>query len=193
MIERRTIENNEIDGSNNKIVAGNDHSSTVNHFHDSNKGKLAFLFEKLKEKFEDGDTVCKISEDLKRYQDERDRIGIEQKLIDANREHLLEDFIWNKEQYYRKLTKFQFYEPAQEIHAFILGIVYEKFRHIIYPMIRENAPESDILLAMSEKIISPIVDLIQKEGCDDIMGLSAVEIEGMIHFLTGQCHLKWKL
>jgi len=194
MIDILNIKDIDISGDNCKVVAGDDNSRIENNYYSSGKkGKLAFLFEKLKDKFENEDTISKISDDLRRYKDERDRIGIEQKLIDANREHLLEDFIWSKNQYERKLTKFQFYEPAQEIHAFILGIVFEKFRYIIYPLIRNQTPEKDILLAVSEKIINPIVDLIQEEGCNDIMGLSAVEIEGMIHFLTGQCHLKWKL
>lgn len=191
MIEKRSIENIDIGGANSKVVGGDDNSN--NYFNNIKKGKLSFLFEKLKEKFEHGDTITKISDDLKRYKDGRDRIGLEQKLKDANREHFLEDYMWFKDQYFRKLTKFQFYEPAQEIHAFILGIVLEKFRNIIYPLLKNNASDEVILAAMSEKIISPIVSLIQEEGCDDIMGLTSVEIEGMIHFLTGQCYLKWKL
>ena len=191
MIDKRNLENIDIAGNNSKVVGGDDNSQ--NNFFEAKKGKLAYLFERLKEKFEDGDKITKISDDLKRYQDKRDRVCIQQKLKDANREHLADDFIWLKDQYFRKLTKFQFFEPAQEIHAFILGIVYERFRNIIYPMIRNNEAEDKILSAMSEKITTPIVNLIQEEGCNDVMGLSATEIEGMIHFLTGQCHIKWKL
>ncbi|WP_196888231.1 ABC-three component system protein [Aureivirga sp. CE67] len=191
MIQKRTFEGVEISGNKSKIVAGDDNSQ--NNFFVSKKGKLSLLFESLKEKFEEDDKITRISDDLQRYKDGRDRISIEQKLKDANREHLTEDFLWLKDQYFRKLTKYQFFEPAQEIHAFILGIVYERFRNIIYPLIRQNESEKVILSAMSEKITAPIVNLIQEEGCDDIMGLSSTEIEGMIHFLTGQCHIKWKL
>ena len=191
MIEKRNLEHIDVSGSNGKVIGGDDNSQT--NIHHSKKGKLAHLFEKLKDKFEERDTISKVSDDLKRYKDERDRISIEQKLIDANREHLTDDFLWLKDQYFRKLTKFQFYEPAQEIHAFLLGVVSEKFRNIIYPLIRSGESEQIILLTMSEQITNPIVNLIQEEGCYDIMGLSATEIEGMIHFLTGQCHIKWKL
>jgi hypothetical protein len=191
MKENKSFHNISIPGDDSKFVGGNDYS--LNNTYHFQKGKLATLFEKLKEKFEEGDTITKISEDLRRYKDSRDRISLEQKLMDAGREHLLEDFMWLKDQYFRKLTKFQFFEPAQEIHAFILGIVFERFRSLIYPKIRNKCPEEIILKTISDEIISPIVDLIQAEGCDDIMGLSAIEVEGMIHFLTGQCHLKWKL
>ncbi|NQY08657.1 MAG: hypothetical protein HRT71_03980 [Flavobacteriales bacterium] len=180
-----------MEGSENKVVLGDDNSKkNTYHFQ---KGKLATLFESLKEKFETGDTITKISEDLKRYKDSRDRVDIEQKLKNAGREHLLDDFVWLKDQYFRKLTKFQFFEPAQEIHAFILGIVFEKFRSLIYPMIRNKSSEEEILKTISVEITSPIVSLIEAEGCDDVMGLSATDVEGMIHFLTGQCHLKWEL
>lgn len=178
-----------IPGNNSKVVGGDDNSCNY-HFQ---KSKLATLFEKLKDKFEDGDTIQQISDDLQRYKDNRDRFSLEQKLEDAGRQHLLDDFMWFKDQYYRKLTKYQFFEPAQEIHSFILGIVLERFTSIIYPKIRDNHPEREILKAISNEITTPIVNLIQTEGCDDVMGLSAVEIEGMIHFLTGKCHIKWKL
>jgi len=182
--------NIDINGDSNKIVLGNDNSKTI---YEIKKGKLASLFEKLKVKFEGDETINQISDDLKRYQDKRDRKSLEEKLNAANRGHLLDDFSWLKEQYFKKLTKFQFYEPAQEIHAFILGIVYEKFRNIIYPLIRANASEATILEKISAEVVNPIVQLIQEEGCDDVMGLSNTEIEGMIHFLTGKCHINWNI
>jgi hypothetical protein len=37
------------------------------------------------------------------------------------------------------------------------------------------------------------MSLIESEGCNDIMGLSSTEIEGMFHYLTGNCHINWKL
>jgi hypothetical protein len=181
-----------IQGDKNKIVAGDDHS-TEHHYHSPKQTKLTLLFDKLKEKFEQGGTVSGLSDDLKRYTDGRDTIGLEQKLKDANKEHLLDDFSWLKQQYTKKLTKFQFYEPAQEIHSYILGIVCERFRNYIYPLIRQGAEEKEIMQVISDKIVAPILALIQEEGCNDVMGLSSAEIEGMIHFLTGRCHLKWKL
>lgn len=180
-----------VPGDKSKVVGGDDNSTTINYHYQ--KTKLTSLFEKLKKKYDDEKKITRISDDLKRYIDKRDRIGLEQKLLDAGRDHLKDDFFWLKDQYARKLTKFQFYEPAQEIHAFLLSLVFEKFRNLIYPMIRNDFEEGVILKAISEKITNPIVELIQKEGCEDIMGLCPTDIEGMIHYLTGQCHIKWKL
>jgi len=187
-------DNIHISGDKNKVIGGDDKSTNIEyHLHSAKQTRLSLLFDKLKEEFDKGNTITDISNDLARYTDKRDTIGLEQKLIDGNREHLFQDFRWLKQEYYKKLTTYQFYEPAQEIHSFILGIVFERFRNIIYPMIRNNNSEQDILNAISNQIVNPIVMLIQQQGCSDIMKLGSTEIEGMIHFLTGRCHLKWNL
>ncbi|MCB0278526.1 MAG: hypothetical protein KDD94_03440 [Calditrichaeota bacterium] len=182
-----------VTGDGNKIVSGDDNSTTTNHFHYKKETKLSVLFRSLKEKFELNETVNNFSEDLARFKISRDIVGLEKKLEDANMAHHIVSFEFLKQEYYKKLTKYQFFEPAQEIHSFLLAVVYEKFRNLVYPMIRENASEKDILRAISTEIVEPILSIINEEGCDDIMGLSAIEIEGMIHYLTGQCHLKWTL
>jgi hypothetical protein len=179
-------------GAGNKVIGGDDKSTNTIYL-SSTKGKLASLFEKLKDKFENEDSITQISENLKKYTDRRDTLGLEEKLKDADKTHLYEDFAWCKQEFYKKLVRYQNYEPAQEIFAFILAIVLERYRNIIKPMIRDGASETDILAKISNEITNPIVTLIQQEGCNDIMGLSATEIDGMFHYLTGNCHIKWKL
>lgn len=184
MVSRTSQSHNTVtDGD---IVAGD---KITNNF--SRKTKLSSLFEKLKDEFDVDKKTDDISDNLKRFSEQRDTIGLEQKLIDGNRSYMLEDAAWYKQEYYKKLTRFQFFEPAQEIHAFLLSVVLEKFRNLIYPMIRSDKSDEEISKVISLEIIDPIVRTIQEEGCDDIMGLSAVDIEGMIYFLTGHCHIKW--
>lgn len=191
MLNKINQENINLTGSNNKVIAGNDNSTTQ--IIQNSNSKLASLFEKLKEKFENDDKITETSDNLKRYTNRRDTIGLEQKLKDANKSYLYIDFAWCKQEFHKKLLLYQNYEPAQEIFAFILAIVLEKSRNIIKPMIRENKPESEILGKISSEITNPIMNLIESEGCYDIMGLSSTEIEGMFHYLTGNCHINWKL
>lgn len=157
----------------------------------SKKTKLATLFDRLQTEFNQQRTVKSVSENLKKFDAPRDSIGLEQKLIDGDKRHLIDDAIWLKQEYCKKLTRFQFYEPAQEIHAFLLGIVVERFRNIVFPLIRLEASEIDVSRAISVDIVEPILKIIQNEGCNDVMGLSSTDIEGMIYFLTGLCHIKW--
>ncbi|MCD6011140.1 MAG: hypothetical protein K0Q79_1002 [Flavipsychrobacter sp.] len=153
--------------------------------------KLSRLFERLKAEYGDGNKVDNIIDDLKRFSEPRDIIGLEKKLQDGDRLDLLEDAAWLKQEYAKKLTHYQFFEPAQEIHAYLLSVVFEKFRNIVYPMMQTNRPNAEISKAISNEVIGPVMQIIQEHGCDDIMGLSHADVEGMIYYLTGLCHIKW--
>ncbi|MCT4306067.1 hypothetical protein HZP20_16945 [Elizabethkingia anophelis] len=180
-------------GHGNDIVNG-DKITTI--YKSQNNSKLSALFVSLKKQFENPQNekeIKDISDDLNRYLIPRDPIGLEKKLEIAGKSHLEDDFLELKQIFNKKLIKFQNFEPAQEIFTFILAIILEKYRNIVKPMIRESMPERDILKAISIEIVSPIVALIQSEGCDDIMGLNSNDIEGMYHYLTGNCYINWVL
>jgi len=183
----------EIDGDNSKVIGGDD-NSTNKHYHNYTKQtKLSSLFERLNQEYNADNRIDEINDDLNRYLLERDAVGLEQKLIDGNIAHLYEDAMWLKEEYSKKLTKYVFFEPAQHIHAYLLAIVIEKFRNLIYPLLREGKSEAEIMKAVSENINTPLLNIIREEGCNDIMGLSATDIDGMVFFLTGRCHIKWNI
>lgn len=189
---KNTYQNNtKLTGSQNKLIGGDDNSKNV--FVTKTEGKLSSLFNKLKTSFDNQEEIEKISKDLKRYTTKRDTIGLEQKLKDAGKEYLYQDFAWFKQEFFKKLVLYQNYEPAQEIFAYILAIVLEKYTFLIKPMLRANESEKDVLNAISNEIVNPILNLIESEGCNDIIGLSATEIQGMFHYLTGNCHINWKV
>lgn len=191
MVKNTSQNNAIIKGSGNRIIGGDDKSQTNNYY--GSNGKLSSLFEKLKSSVDNSDEIEKISDDLKRYTTRRDTIGLEQKLKSADKSYLYEDFAWLKQEFHKKLVYYQNYEPAQEIFAFILAIVLEKYINLIKPMLRDGVPEREILLKISQEVVKPILDLIESEGCDDIIGLSSTEIQGMFHYLTGNCHINWEV
>lgn len=183
----------DITGDNNKVVKGD---NIENHYYGNNRGKLSNLFKSLKAQFqnqENIDEIKTISDSLSKYLNPKDTLGLEVKLRNQGKEHLEEDFSELKQNFSKKLTLYQNYEPAQEIFTFLLAIVLERYRNIIKPMIRENLSEREILKCISTEIIQPITKLIEAEGCDDIMRLNSEDIEGMYHFLTGNCHINWEL
>ncbi|UII30911.1 hypothetical protein LVD17_21695 [Fulvivirga ulvae] len=161
MLKSTNQNNASIEGSGNKIIGGDDKSQTNNYY--SSSGKLSSLFEKLKASFDNSQEIEKISDDLKRYTTRRDTIGLEQKLNDAGKSYLYEDFAWLKQEFHKKLVYYQNYEPAQEIFAFILAIVLEKYIHLIKPMLRDGVSERVILSTISKDIVKPILDLIEVE------------------------------
>lgn len=172
------------------IVFGN--KKTEHHYHQQNKTRLSVLFEKLNCEFENKEEISGLIDDLNRYIISRDVIGLEQKLTDGNREDLIEDALWLKEEYYKKLTKFQLYNSAQKIQACLLASILEKFTYKIRPLIRANSTDIEVSKAISNEIINPLMLLIEQEGIEDnLLGFSATDIEGMIYYLTGRCHIKW--
>ncbi|WP_299221248.1 ABC-three component system protein [uncultured Aquimarina sp.] len=191
MLKKTNQNNANISGSKNKIIGGDDNSQTNNYI--GSNGKLSSLFEKLKGSVDNSEEIEKISDNLKRYTTRRDTIGLERKLLNADKSYLYEDFAWLKQEFHKKLVYYQNYEPAQEIFAFILAIVLEKYINLIKPMLREGIPEREILATISSDVVKPILDLIESEGCDDIIGLSSTEIQGMFHYLTGNCHINWEV
>lgn len=175
--------------ANGDIVFGNKEEY---HYHHKNKSRLAQLFEKLNSEFENNLEISEWLDDLNRYLVDRDVIGLEQKLIDGNRQDLIDDALWLKEEYYKKLTKYQLYQSAQKIQAHLLASILEKFRNCVLPLIKENATNVEVNNAISNQIINPLISLIEQEGIEDnLLGFSATDIEGMIYYLTGRCHLKW--
>jgi len=155
--------------------------------------RLEIFFAKLNESFNKQNEVTDYIDDLKRYIDERDRIPLEQKLKDGEKEYLYENAAWLKIQYEKKLELIRFNLPAQEIHAFILGIILSKFTNLIYPLIKANTPDELIFETINSNIVVPIMNIIDEHDYRNILKFSEVEIQGMIYSLFGKCHLKWKL
>lgn len=183
-------------GGDGKLVGRDDNSVNLNSTtinHSPSKTKLSILFDRLKEQFEQEEQTEEVSDELNYYITEKDVIGLEQKLIDGNLSYLYEDASELKDAYTRKLYKYQLYDSAQEIHVFILGIICEKFRNLVYPLIIKGIDQAIISETISIKIVDPIMKIILEQGCNDIMGLSSKDIDGMIYFLTGRCHIKWNL
>lgn len=156
-----------------------------------NKTRLTILYETLNEEFNSDHRIDDILDELQSYTNNRDVIGLEQKLKDGEKEHLYESVSWYKQEYGKKLEKFQYYPSAQRIHSLILAIVLEKFHAHISPLIRAKDDEAVILEKISELVVTPIYSKIESEGCQDIMGLTIADINGMVYFLTGKCHIKW--
>ena len=171
----------------NQYQAGRD----INVTQSKSKTRLGVLFEKLSEEFNSENQIDDIIDSLQSFTDNRDVIGLEQKLLDGGKEHLYESVSWFKQEYYKKLEKFQYYPSAQKIHSLVLAIVLDKFHAYVSPLIRSGENESVILESISKNVVNPVYELIETEGCQDVMGLTMSDVNGMVYYLTGQCHINW--
>ena len=78
-------------------------------------------------------------------------------------------------------------ETAQHIYAFLLAKVYSRFETHIYSRLNEGHPEEYINQLVDELIVKPLEDLLG----NNLLHIYEDEINGMIYFLMGNCHIKW--
>lgn len=189
------MEANQVTQENNTIgqdLAGRDIDKS-NHIHfnssENRSSKIKELFKKFKYEKENNIQFSEIIEELDRFSKPKSGpvIGLEAKLIAANRESFLEYAIEVKEFYTKKLYKYQFYESAQNINIYLLALVRTYFMNYVYPLIYNGESSETVNIMVGEKIINPLLE--ELDG--DTLGFSSEDIEGMIYFLTGNCYIKW--
>jgi hypothetical protein len=134
-------------------------------------------------------------ESLKHYLTKLDGIDMPTKLRDGGfSENEIIKATRRKEKYAKKLEKNLFFESAQWIDSQLFAKIMIEFEiHIENPLIKNGANKDDILIAVVEKVINPVLDLINIEGeNDDVLNYSLEDVFGMVYYLTGKCHINWK-
>jgi len=115
-------------------------------------------------------------------------VGLEQKLEAAGYSAQHVEFgKKTKELFTKKLVEFELSESAQRIEALLLAEVYSRFHNIIAPMIAADADLAAINRAVQHDIIDPIQAMLE----ENVLELYADDINGMLYFLTGNCHIRW--
>lgn len=181
--------NNEVKGD----IAGNDiNKATYNIGRTSIGGKsqLEKLYDRLEKEKKKSTVFSEIVDELLHFKsnaDEAEFIGLEKKLENGNRENYLNFAEKSKEKFTKKLLRNEHSETAQCIYAFLLAKVYASFEQNISPKIKENHPEIFINELVKQFIIIPLEEILG----ENLLRIYDDEINGMIYFLTGNCHIKW--
>lgn len=189
---------NEVTQSNNTVgngdIAGRDvnKSTVINIGRVSSGGKsqLEILYDKLEQEKQNSSIFSDMVDELlhfKSYAANTEIIGLEKKLENGNRLNYLNFAERAKEKFTKKLLKNEHSETAQHIYAFLLAKVYSRFENNIYPRLNEGHPEEYINQLVDEFIVKPIEDLLGS----NLLHIYEDEINGMIYFLMGNCHIKW--
>lgn len=166
----------------------------VDTLYTSTKTRWQKKFEKLKNEVENDERYESFIEDFHNYNTIQDGIGLENKLKDAgfsNRE--IVRALSFKEKYSKRVVRGEMYLAQQEIDVEIFSLIDNNFYTYIFPKIEEKCDKKEILQLLMEKVISPILEILNREGESDIfLNYNANDIYGMVYFLTGKCHLNWK-
>ena len=181
------ISNNDLTGD----LAGRDiDKSSHLHLGEQKLSQMKVLLKKFKEEESNNQQLTEFIEELDYYNTPKRNetvVGLEDKLIAGNRTSLIEYAKDMKDRFHRKLYKYQFSETAQKINVHLLALVQSYYMNEVYPMICENKDAAIINALISERIIQPLLAELE----DNSLGFAAQDINGMIYFLTGNCHIKW--
>lgn len=116
-----------------------------------------------------------------------DIAGLEAKLRASGREGLLLFAQQTKELFTKKLVEHQFSESAQEIHAYLLAEVYTRFHTEVFPAIQQGAAPEAVNALVQHRVVQPVQALLDA----NVLRLFSTEINGMLYYLTGNCHIRW--
>ena len=190
------MSNREVSQSNNEVegdLAGNNINKQTYNFGSSSiggKSQLEKLYDRLEKERQSSQVFSEIIDELLHFKsnvDETDFIGLEKKLENGNRINYLNFAEKAKEKFAKKLLLNEHSETAQQIYAFLLAKVYSSFELNIAPRIKENHPEIFINELVKQFIVNPLEEILG----ENLLRIYDDEINGMIFFLTGNCHIKW--
>ena len=159
-------------------------------FSSDGTSQMSILCKRFKEEQKSNIQLSSFIDDLNYLNTQKEDekvLGLENKLRAGKREYIIEFALEVKEWFHRKLYKYQFSESAQLINLHLLGLVISYFQNEIYPLIVADEDIQIINSMITERIIKPILN----ELDENILNYSAQDINGMIYFLTGNCHIKW--
>ena len=168
--------------------------ANVENLNITSKTRWQKRFEELKRQVENDERYATFIDDFEEYNTIKDGIGLEKKLSDGKfNETEINRALRLKEKYAKRVVKDEMFLAQQKIDVEIFSIIDNGFYTYVYPLILENQSKKYILEILNEKVIQPILEILNKEGAEDnYLDYNANDIFGMVYFLTGKCHLNWK-
>lgn len=114
-------------------------------------------------------------------------IGLENKLIKANKAIFLDEALISSQKASKMITKFQNIKSYQIIFNHVLSLIITRFRSHVAPLIKDDVDELTIKITINSVIVEPLNQEVILAGGYITTDL----IEGMLYFLTEKCHLEW--
>lgn len=170
-------------------------NDTYNVYNEGLPSRMAVDFENLRKEILKEVTQETI-EELKYYITELPGTKpFEEKLTDGGfTEDSIEEATRQKELYRKRAQMYRYYPSAQQINLDLLSSIKNSFYTYIFPLIEEGTQLRLVMQQLREKIVIPTKELLNKNGMyDDKLRYNEDHIYGMIYYLTGMCHLNWKV
>lgn len=131
-----------------------------------------------------------IIEELAEYttnRPDREIIGVEAKLQAGGREDAIQNAVYLKNKFERKIAKKQLSHVEQHVYAHILAVIETTFNQTVRPLILKGSSKEVVDAAVHKEIFEPVYKAVV--GFD--VSITMQHVAGMLYFLTGKCHLVW--
>jgi hypothetical protein len=148
------------------------------------------LYRELGVEVQTDEDSLKFIDDLEYYYlpVEGDVQGLEAKLRAGDRTAMLKYGKEAKELFHKKLMKTsQFSLVGQRINLYLLSQVRSFYINKVYPLVCKHENMIVINNAIEEGIVRPLTSML---GSNELE-FTPDEINGMLYFLTGNCHVQW--
>lgn len=173
-------------------MAGRDIRKTIiNHSGDAYQTSAYML--SLIDRFKSGEEedITEYVDNLKHFMMSVDgelKSDLESKLSAGGRDDIVKYALRVKDQFTKKLLSVEHSESAQEIMANLLGIIVSVYARNIYPAVMNGDSQEQVNVLIDEYVIRRI----EVELGENVLRILRNEIDGMLYFLTGNCHIEWK-
>lgn len=114
---------------------------------------------------------------------------LEQKLNDADRSQEYAVAVRLKEKFAKKFAKNNHSKSAQQIFCLIMTSALERFRSHILPLINAGVSRQEVDSTVYEKVLLPVYQELET----NVLTIYQDEIRGLLYYLTGNCHIRWKV
>jgi hypothetical protein len=157
------------------------------------KSRWQSRFEKLKNEVESDIRFEQFIDDFTYYNTLLDGKSMPEKLKDGGfSDTEILEAKRQKEKYAKKIVSRQLYETEQRIDVDLFASIKLNFDTYLKDLVEAKGDKREIKILLTEKVIVPILELLNEEGKDDFfLNYTAEDIKGMIFFLTGKCHINW--
>ena len=151
---------------------------------------MSELIKKFKDEAITNNRFNDIVDNLNHYStnlDEDTVYDLEYKLKAGKRDSEYKRAALLKERIAKKIKLNENSEAAQEIYAYLLSQICSDFNMHVYPLINTSSI-IQINSLIDERVIKPAQGILG----ENVLRLLKDDINGMIYFLTGNCHIKWE-
>ncbi len=151
--------------------------------------QMDLLNESYKKEVEASQTTSDIIEELAHYKSVSSEVrGLKEKLDEAGFGYLLAEGEELKELVAKIIVRYQHYRSAQRIITLLLSSVNSIFNVKIKPKLKSSNSEDEFRALMYEYLEQKV----QSDLGENVLDIYHRQINGMVYFLTGNCHLRWK-